>query len=70
MSEQFTCSGMSFPVHLTIYSCCEETIDSDLLYCILLAGHDMGDPFEISTIRREVSILVLLMHLEIEITLT
>ena len=61
---------MSFPVHLTIYCCCEEAIDSDLVYCILLAGHDMGDPFEISTIRREVSILVLLMHLEIEITLT
>ena len=60
---------MSFPVHLII-SCCEETIVSDLLYCILLAGHDMGDPFEISTIRREVRMLVLLMHLEIGITFT
>jgi len=53
-------------VYLKIY-CCEETIDSDLVYRILLAGHDMGDPFEISTIRREVSMLV---HLEVGITFT
>ena len=37
-------------------------IDSYLVYCTLLAGHGMGDPFEISTIRREVSMLVLLME--------
>ena len=63
-------SGMSFPVYLIIHCYCKETIDSDLVYCILLAGHDMGDPFEISTIRREVSMLVLLMHLEVGITFT
>ena len=64
-SEQFTFSGMSFPVHLIIYCCCKEKIDSYLVYCSLLAGHVMGDPFEISTIRREVSMFVLLMYLEV-----
>ena len=44
----------------------KEKIDSDLDYCILLVGHDMGDPFEISTIRREVSMSVLLVPLEIK----
>ena len=66
-NEQFTCGGMSSaPVHLIIY-CCKEETDSYLVYCTLLAGHDMGDPFEISSIRREVSMLVLLMRLEIKV---
>ena len=45
-----------------MFCCCKEKIDSDLAYCTLLAGHDMGDPFEISTIRREVSMSVLLRY--------
>ena len=65
--EPFRRSGMSYPVHLIIYCYCEEKIDSYLVYCTLLAGHNMGDPFEISTIRREVSMSVLLMDLEVRI---
>ena len=53
------------PVYLNM-SWYKEKIDSDLDYCILLVGHDMGDPFEISTIRREVSMSVLLVPLEIK----
>ena len=55
-----------FPCAPVIY-CCKEKIYSYLVYCTLLAGHNMGDPFEISTIRREVSMLVLLMDLEVRI---
>ena len=53
-----------FPCAPVIY-CCKEKIYSYLVYCTLLAGHNMGDPFEISTIRREVSLFVLLTDLEI-----
>ena len=66
-SLKWLISLFSSPVCLIIYCCCKEKIDSNLVYCTLIAGHHMGDPFEVSTIRREVSMLVFLKHLEMKI---